>query len=130
TNRTPAHDETPEAKESPGSPTVPPNGLKERIELAIDQVRRRDLLTTNGFWTVFHGILGLGPRVMLLNPDTGTRVNALDYICEGGDVRGMRFIPTQDGIDVQTGPMFVGQGHQDQFTAEMAQWGMPLDRKF
>jgi hypothetical protein len=110
--------------------TPPPEILKERIEVVLQMIRRRDLLTTNGFWTIFHGILGLGPSVNLLNPETGARVNALDYICKGGEVRGMRFIPTKYGLDVQTGPMFVGQGHQDQFIAEMAQWGMPADRKF
>lgn len=36
-----------------------------------------------------------------------------------------------DGIEVATMPgSGVGQGHQDQFIAEMAQWGMPLDRPF
>jgi hypothetical protein len=42
----------------------------------------------------------------------------------------MRFIPTQDGLDVESLMDFVSQGHQDQFVAEMAQWGLPLDRKF
>jgi hypothetical protein len=113
-----------------GLPANPPAGLKERVEMAIEQVRHRDLLTTNGFWTVFHGILGLGPSLTLLNPDTNQRVNALEYICQGGAVRGMQFLPTKDGLDVQTGPMFVGQGHQDQFIAEMAQWNVPADLKF
>jgi hypothetical protein len=107
-----------------------PDRLRERLDLAIDQVRRRDLLTTNGFWTVFHGILGLGPSVTLLNPETKQRVNAVDYICNGGAVRSMRFLPTEDGLDVETGERFVSQGHQDQFVAEMAQWNMAPDRRF
>jgi hypothetical protein len=99
--------------------------------MAIDQVRHRDLLTTHGFWTIFHGILGLGPSVELYNPDTKQRINAVDYICNGGDVRSMRFLPTEDGLDVETGAeQFVSQGHQDQFIAEMTQWGMPIDRRF
>jgi hypothetical protein len=112
--------------------TFPPNtdGVKLRIEAAIDQVKHRDLLTTNGFWTVFHGILGLGPEVTLLDPLTGQRVKALDYICAGKELRGLQFLVTPDGLDVRTGPQFVGQGHQDQFVAEMVQWGVPLDRKF
>lgn len=109
---------------------APRDPLQQRIELAIDQVRQRDLLISHGFWTVFHGIVGLGPSVTLLNPETGQRLNALDYICGGGEVRGMNLFPTRDGLDVQTGPQFVGQGHQDQFIAELAQWGMPADRKF
>jgi hypothetical protein len=112
----------------------PPNyaltGLKPRIEAAIDQVRRRDVFTTNGFWTVFHAILGMGPGTMLTDPVTKAKVNALDHICSGGEVRDMRFFQTKHGLDVQTGPVFTGQGHQDQYVAEMAQWGIAADRRF
>jgi hypothetical protein len=109
---------------------VPEGRLRRRIEEAVKNVRQRDLLTTNSFWTVFHGLLGLGPDTELLNPETRQRMRALDYICAGGEVRGLRFLPTAHGLDVQTGPFMVGQGHQDQFVAEMAQWGMPAERKF
>lgn len=107
--------------------------LRERLELAIEQVRQRQILTTNGFWTVFHGILGLGPGLSLKDPRSGNYVNALDYVLDGqfqyGPIRGMRFIPTRDGLDVQMGPTFVGQGHQDQFIAEIGEWNVPADRK-
>jgi hypothetical protein len=106
-----------------------PSSVQGRIELAIDQVRQRDLLTTHGFWTVFHGILGLGPSLKLKTP-TGWPVNALEFVCSGQPIRGMEFIPTKDGLDVRTGETFVSQGHQDQFIAELAQWGMPADRQF
>jgi hypothetical protein len=33
---------------------------------------------------------------------TGKRTKAIDYIASGGDVRGMEFIPTADGVEVQT----------------------------
>jgi hypothetical protein len=111
-------------------PMPRPSGPRWRIEAAIENVRRRDLLTTNGFWTVFHGILGLGPGVQLRNPDTDERVNAVEYIAGGGELRGLRFLPTRHGLDVQIGPTAVGQGHQDQFVAEMGQWGMPANKKF
>ncbi len=110
--------------------------MKPRVELALEQVRNRDLLTTHGFWTVFHGILGTGlENTMLKNPETGKKVNAIDYICDGGEIRGLQFLPTEHGLDVLDVRMrpdwqFVTQGHQDQFIAEMAQWGMPLNRKF
>jgi hypothetical protein len=108
-----------------------PDALKTRIDAAIEQVRRRELRTDNGFWTVFHGILGLGPSVELVNPDTGKRVNALDYIASGGKLPGISFKPTPSGLDVETMPgSFVGQGHQDQFVAEMVEWGVSPDRKF
>ncbi len=111
-------------------PLPVPEGLSDRIQTAVKSVRDRDLLTTNSFWTVFHGILGIGPDVMLVNPDTKARTNAVEYICKGGEIRGLQFLPTRHGLDVRTGPIFEGQGHQDQFIAEMAQWGMPIDTKF
>ncbi|MCC6421812.1 MAG: hypothetical protein IT429_26645 [Gemmataceae bacterium] len=105
--------------------------LQRRIEIAVDQVRRREVLTTNGFWTVFHAILGLGPKTIdLVDPVTKKHVNALDHICSGGEVRGMHFVETKYGVDVASGEMFVAQGHQDQFVAEMVQWGVPAERKF
>jgi hypothetical protein len=105
--------------------------LQKRIEDAIANVKQRDLLTTHGFWTVFHGILGLGPKVELVEPDGKKRVNAIEYICKGNPVRGLEFVPTKHGLDVRTGAIqFVSQGHQDQFVAEMAQWNMPADQKF
>ncbi|MCI0681359.1 MAG: hypothetical protein L0Y71_04580 [Gemmataceae bacterium] len=114
-----------------------PDALKSRIEAALEHVKARDLETTYGFWTIFHAILGLGPdRAVLLKRDTGERVNAMDYICKGNPVRGLRFIVTPHGLDVETAKpgsdieVFVGQGHQDQFVAEMVQWGLPADTKF
>jgi hypothetical protein len=105
--------------------------LKDRIQAALDNVDRRDLLTTHAFWTVFHGILGMGPQTTLLDPTSGKRVNALDHICNNLTIRGMEFIPMADGLDVRTMPgTGVGQGHQDQFIAELSQWGMPRDRSF
>ncbi len=103
--------------------------LKSRLEQAIESVQRRDVLATHGFWTVFHGILGLGPNLTLLQ-ENNQRVKALDYIRSGGELRGLNFPITPYGLDVQTGPQFVGQGHQDQFVAEMIQWGIKPDAPF
>jgi hypothetical protein len=111
-------------------PPAQVGGLQGRIEAALRHVRKRDLLTTHSFWTVFHGILGTGLDATLRDPRTNERTSAIDYICRGGEVRGLKFLPTEDGLDVQTGPQFVGQGHQDQFVAEMAQWGLPAGHKF
>jgi hypothetical protein len=112
-------------------PKALPSGPRYRIESAVQNVRERDLLTTNGFWTVFHGILGLGPGVKLVDPLTREKVNAVEYICKGGRLEGLRFIPTEWGLDVETtGPTARGQGHQDYFIAEMATWRMPLKQKF
>ena len=46
-------------------------------------------------------------------------------------IRGLQFIPTPvRPRRADRAGSRVGQGHQDQFIAEMAQWGMPADRKF
>lgn len=110
--------------------------LQQRIESALASVHSRDLLTTNSFWTVFHGILGMGPKTELKDPETGVRHNAIDYIFSetGSNIRGLLFTPTDVGLDVQTvglnpfGKEHEAQGHQDQFLAEMIQWGVPANR--
>jgi hypothetical protein len=90
------------------------------------------LIRDNSFWTVFHQILGVGPdSAYLVDHVTGERVKSLDYICNGGKLRGLEFVAVgPDRADVVTmAGSGTGQGHQDQFIAEMAQWNMPLDRK-
>jgi hypothetical protein len=57
-------------------------------------------------------------------------VNALDCIRHGGPLRGLRFIPTEYGVDVPNGPMYIGQGHVDQFVAELVQVGVSPDTEF
>jgi len=125
-----------ETKSSPAPLTLhfdsgPKEALQARLEAAITQAIKRDLTTSYGFWTVFHGILGLGPSITLLDTKTGKRVNALDYIAEGGKLNGLEFIPMPDGVDVLVAPgTFVSQGHTDQFVAEMVEWGVPPERRF
>ena len=129
----PVQPDTPAPSASDGnrSPGPVPTSLKDRIDAALENARQRPLMTTHAFWTIFHGILGLGLDATLLNPDTGQHVKAIDLVCDGGPIRGMEFVPTPDGIDVRT--MIgtgVGQGHQDQFVAEMVQRGLRADRPF
>jgi len=105
---------------------------KDRIDKVLDHIRKRELRTDNGFWTIFHGILGMGPdEAMLLDPQTGTHTKAIDYLAGGNEVRGLEFRPTADGVEVETmAGSIIGQGHQDQFVAEMAEWDLPKDKKF
>jgi hypothetical protein len=126
----PADDERPAELAQPLP--VLPSAQKDRIDAVLKHIRSRDLLQDNSFWTIFHGILGMGfEDARLLDTRTGTRTRAIEYVAQGGDIRGMEFTPTGDGVEVVTWPgSGVGQGHQDQFIAEMAQWGMPLDKPF
>jgi hypothetical protein len=116
-----------------GLPATLPTGLEGRIKTAIDLVREYKVRPSDGFWTVFHAILGLGPKTVELVVDdkTGERMNALDYLCAGREMRGLEFVATPNGVDViSNGEMHFSQGHQDQFIAEMTQWGLSPDRKF
>lgn len=122
-------------KEKPGEAIQAPRPVDDPtrvgIEAAIQNVRDRQMYTTTGFWTVFHGILGLGPGVMLKDPETGKLHNAVEYICAGHKLKGLYFIQTEYGLDVETArDISNNQGHQDQFICEMGQWGMPADKEF
>jgi hypothetical protein len=106
--------------------------LRDRVDAALESVRRRQVFKEHSFWTIFHAMLGMGPEnTYLFDPKTGQKEKAIDYICKGGSVRGLDFYPTPDGLDVRTmAGSGTGQGHQDQFVAEMVQWGLSPDRRF
>ena len=112
--------------------SAPPMGLQRRVEAALDHVRKRDLLTSHSFWTVFHAILGMGwADTELLDESKSTRVKAIDVITQGGPMKGLSFLQKGDGLDVETMVgTGTGQGHQDQFVAEMAQWDLPASTRF
>ena len=114
------------------TPIPIPERHNDRIDAVLKHIRQRDLLTDHGFWTIFHGILGMGPDdAILLDTTTNKRVKAIDYLASGARVRGLEFVPMADGLEVTTMPMSViGQGHQDQFVAEMAEWDLRRDKKF
>lgn len=105
--------------------------LKDRLAAALQHVHDRDLLSTHAFWTIFHGVLGMGLETELIDPETRKKIKFTEAIRVGEKIRGMEFDPSVDGIDVRivegSGSY---QGHQDQFIAEMLQWGMPLNQKF
>jgi hypothetical protein len=127
-------DPIPKGNGSPGVlPDVStPDLLKQRIEAAIEQVNKRKLHWHHGFWTVFHAILGQGWKHTTLYDEAGKQVNAMEYVAKGGKMPGLLFVRDRDGIDVLSSKELtcLAQGHQDQFVAEMAQWGLPRDYPF
>ena len=110
----------------------PPAPGKAGIDSVLEHIRKRPLLKDLSFWTIFHGILGMGPDdAMVFDPETKQRIKAIDYIANGGEVRGLEFRPTPDGVEVETMPgSIIGQGHLDQFVAEVAEWDIPKNKKF
>lgn len=124
-------------KEPAPPPIELPKEMKTRIEATLKHVHSRDLETTHSFWTIFHGILGMGFQTTVLDRKTGERINAIQHIRSGKNLpgkdhvfRGLKFLTSKDGVDVRLGPVPEGQGHQDQFIAEMAQWGMKATDTF
>jgi len=120
---------TPAAVEPIEKDAPPPetkDALKDRLDAARNHVRQREVLVRYGFWTVFHAILGMGPERTFVKDADGKVTKAIDYICAGSDMPGLEFRPMGDAVEVVTragnGDY---QGHQDQYIAEMAQWGMP-----
>lgn len=133
----------PVAVDQKNPPTQPvkielPSTFKDRLDAARQHIRERSIPTSHGFWTVFHGILGVGPEnAMLFDSETGKKIKAIDHVCDGGvwrgeTMRGLDFRPRADGsVEVVTRPgSGTFQGHQDQFIAEMTQWGLPKDKVF
>src|SRR5262245_884779 len=118
-------------------PHFHPDDLKVRyIESALAKIKQRELAPDHGFWTIFHAILGMGFDTELVVKQNGKaeKVKAIDYIFAGKRIPGLEFQPKENGLEVKTaglngGVPGFGQGHQDQFIAEMGQWGMPADRK-
>lgn len=105
--------------------------LKDRLTAALQHVHDRDLTTSHAFWTIFHGVLGMGLETELVDAETRKKIKFVDAIRIGEKIRGMEFIPSVDGVDVRiVEGSGAYQGHQDQFIAEMIQWGMPLSQKF
>ncbi len=77
----PPHDDTPSTNPSATDATAHtatpvPESILPRITTALQNVESRDVASTHGFWTVFHAILGLGPDVTLVDPQTGARIKA------------------------------------------------------
>jgi hypothetical protein len=113
-------------------PVVVPKTLKDRIDTAIKHIAERELETAHSFWSVFHGILGNGLDTMMTDPETNKRHKALDIVrLEGHRIKGLEFIPMgDDGVEVHIARDTIGQGHQDQFVAEMVQWGLSPEAEF
>jgi hypothetical protein len=114
----------------------PPDSLKGRVKEALKAVHDRPVDMQHNFWTVFHAILGMGLDTELVEfgpqSQIKKRVKAIDNVRQSGQsIFGLKFTPTAYGVDVETqAGSGVGQGHQDQFIAEMAQWGLPPDTEF
>src|SRR5688572_10604315 len=83
-----------ETSQTPADDANDKRSLSERLDAALDNVRRRELSTDHAFWTVFHGILGMGPGLKLRIPGTDEFVNAVEQVTSGKGIRGLEFLET------------------------------------
>src|SRR5262245_2478531 len=71
-------------KDRPGKrPSFADKDLKKTVEAALTDIKGRDLVPAQGFWTIFHAILGMGFDTELVVGKNGQRVKAIDYVADG-----------------------------------------------
>ncbi|MDA7978906.1 MAG: ADP-ribosylation factor-directed GTPase activating protein isoform b [Pirellulales bacterium] len=101
--------------------------LRDRIDAVLDFSAKRYLDTSkHGAWQILHGVLAFGPELRIRHE--GQLKRAVDVISEGGMIYGFLLRPTEHGLDsiVQAGSL-QGQGHDDQWLAELTQANLNLD---
>ena len=111
--------------------------LKTLIEQTLESnLKNRSLAAQrNAAWQVIHGAVAYG-ETLRLEVD-GKEVLAIDYVLEGGSIRGgdlsvgaVLSMTNRPGIVVRVEPgSFVGQGHPDQWLGYFSQIPLSLDRK-
>lgn len=112
------------------APTQTPpadNELRDRLDKVIDFSELRYMDTKEqGAWQILHGVLAYGRALRIRHE--GELVPAVDVISNGGMINGFLLRPGDHGLDsvVQAGST-QGQGHDDQWLAELSQGGMDLD---
>lgn len=103
--------------------------LKAKLDDAIAFTAERRLdPKVQSAWQVVHGIMALG-RELKFEQD-GQLVPALDYLLEGGAMKGWNFMPGEKGLDslLEEGTK-TGQGHEDQWLGYLSQCGLKPDEK-
>ena len=109
--------------------------LAARIDKTLEFNRDRRVLSVerNAAWQVAHGAVAYGKDLKLLVD--GETVSALDYLFQGGTMRGWQLapgpaIPKTKRPSVQAyveAGSYVGQGHVDQFLGYLSQAALPLN---
>ncbi|MEX2118941.1 MAG: ADP-ribosylation factor-directed GTPase activating protein isoform b [Pirellulales bacterium] len=109
------------------SASQPDEQLRERIDRVIAFTRRRHLSPqVHNAWQVVHGLLAFG-RQLSLN-DNGKLVGALDYLLQGGELKGWKMLPGEKGLEALLEPgTKSGQGHEDQWLGYLSQCGLAAE---
>jgi hypothetical protein len=118
------------ATAQPAATAVPvDDALQNRLDDAITFTQKRHMEAgVNNAWQIVHGILAYGRDLKI--KAGGNVVPALDYLLEGGQLRGWTLRPGSHGVEavVESGTK-AGQGHKDQWIGYMSLIGLPPDQK-
>jgi len=101
------------------------NALRDRIDIVVDHtLNNRTLSTsTHNAWQIVHGILPYG-KAFKIEHD-GQLVPALDYLLQGGQLKGWDLHPGEKGVIAQLEPgSKAAQGHPDQWIGYLSQGGL------
>lgn len=95
--------------------------LLESLDRVIDVTQRRHLSARDhNAWQIVHGILAFGYDLQL--EADGKTVPCLQWILDGGSIKGWNMIPGEKGVDAPLDPgSKVGQGHEDQWLGYLSQ---------
>lgn len=101
--------------------------LKQRLDKLIEINGRRHMSPqVNNAWQIIHGMLAYGYDLEL--NDSGTLVPGIEWLFNGGQMRGWQLVPGDKGLkDVEEPGSKSGEGHDDQWLGYFAQCGVPLD---
>ncbi len=103
--------------------------LKNNLDEVIEFTERRILDSEDhAAWQIMHGVLAYGQDLRI--SDQGKIVQAVDWLLDGGQMKGWNLVPGEKGLVaiLEVGSK-TGQGHADQWLAVLAQCHVPLDRK-
>jgi hypothetical protein len=102
--------------------------LRQRLDDVIAFTRaRRMAAEVHNAWQVVHGILAYGRDLEITAG--GEVVSALDYLLNGGDLRGWTYRAGDHGIVAVMEPgTKQGQGHHDQWIGYLSQCGLAPDQ--
>jgi hypothetical protein len=108
----------------------PADELRDRIDKMVDHTRdNRTLKTdTHNAWQIVHGILPYGKDFKVEH--NGQVIGALDYLLEGGELKGWDLRPGDKGVIAVLAPgSKEAQGHPDQWIGYLAQCGLQRNDK-
>lgn len=105
------------------------DALRKRLDKVIELTAKRHMSPqVNNAWQIIHGMLAYGYDLQL--NDNGKLVPGIEWLFDGGQMRGWQLVPGEKGLkDVEEPGSKSGEGHDDQWLGYFAQCGVPLDAK-